>query len=134
MYKCRDEAGNVERRRRKKKERRTWNRPRVRFVFAHHHHHHYQPYTCVIRGGLFFSSSLSSSFSFLHTYWRWVHTSYIFVSFSEHLNIIFDLFDDIISFLENWCFYIIIYRVILLTIIIKSIASYFSSTRHYSPI
>jgi hypothetical protein len=38
-------------------------------------------HTRVLFEADFFFSLSSSSFSFLHTYWRWVHTSYIFVSF-----------------------------------------------------
>ena len=104
VYKCRDEAGNVEGKK-TRGERRTWNRPRVRPMFAHHHHHHYQPYTCVVRDGLVFSSSFSFLFlslclslSLLHILADVEFTHRLFLClFFQNIEIIFD---DLIWFLR----------------------------------
>ncbi len=101
MYKCRDEAGNVERRRRKKKKEGhetdqecalcshtiiiiTTNHTRVLFEADF----------------FFLLLSLLHSLSYILTDVEFTHRIFLCL-FSEHLNIIFDLFDDIISFLEN---------------------------------
>ena len=112
----------------KKEERSTWNRPRVRLVFAHHHHHCYQPHTCVcvlFEADFFFplhSSALSLSlslslfrscllfswFSCLPPYWREVHTQRIFLCLFFRTFKSYSISPGRSNFVFDWCYYITI--------------------------
>jgi len=85
-------------------------------MFAHHHHHHYQPHTCVIRGGLFFFFFFILFLTYLLTLSS--HIVY-FCVFFQNIKIIFKSIWTIGFLFLNSCYYIIICRVILLTIIIE---------------